>query len=226
MLAHSYNTWGPQFEFEGRPTRRAPTKPLGAPARSMWPRKSRSPSGRQCAQRSAGTQFERQSVFTAVDLVAEKDVLVFYGRDHQRRSAEKRRRPTVGSAAGAQAPPRRERCAIQLERQLKAGNGEVVRVTSTTRSYVFRRFTRAWPSTGSTSRAPRRRKDSNALPRPDSSTPCRSTTSQTGVRNQEEAPVLTAKLKDAGVTTVLLYAPYTMDRRKVFKAATNLDYFP
>ena len=35
-------------------------------------------------------------------------------------------------------------------------------------------------------------------------------TSQTSAKNQEEAPILTAKLKDAGVTTVMLYSPYTM----------------
>ena len=50
-------------------------------------------------------------------------------------------------------------------------------------------------------------------------------TSQTSAKNQEEAPVLTAKLKDSGVTTVMLYAPYTMIGQ-IFRSATALDYYP
>ena len=42
---------------------------------------------------------------------------------------------------------------------------------------------------------------------------------------QQEAPTLAAKLKDAGVTTVLLYATYTMTGY-LFKAADSLDYHP
>ena len=42
---------------------------------------------------------------------------------------------------------------------------------------------------------------------------------------QEAAPVLVAKLKDAGVTTVLLFAFVVMEQ-DVFKAADDLDYHP
>ena len=42
---------------------------------------------------------------------------------------------------------------------------------------------------------------------------------------QQEAPTLVAKLKDTGVTTVLLYASYTMTGY-LFKAADSLDYQP
>ena len=42
---------------------------------------------------------------------------------------------------------------------------------------------------------------------------------------QEDAPVMVAKLKDAGVTTVLLYAYWVMVQ-DVFKAADDLDYHP
>jgi hypothetical protein len=42
---------------------------------------------------------------------------------------------------------------------------------------------------------------------------------------QQQAPNLVAKLKDAGVTTVLLYAAYTMTGY-MFKAADALDYHP
>ena len=42
---------------------------------------------------------------------------------------------------------------------------------------------------------------------------------------QQEAPTLVAKLKDAGVTTVLLYAPYTTTGY-LFEVADNLDYHP
>jgi hypothetical protein len=50
-------------------------------------------------------------------------------------------------------------------------------------------------------------------------------TSETAAKQQEEAPTLTAKLKDAGVTTVFLFASYTMNGQ-MFKAADALDYYP
>jgi hypothetical protein len=50
-------------------------------------------------------------------------------------------------------------------------------------------------------------------------------TSQVTAKNQEEAPVLVAKLKDAGVTTVLLFTSFAMNQA-VLKAADNLDYHP
>ena len=50
-------------------------------------------------------------------------------------------------------------------------------------------------------------------------------TSQTASKQAEEAPTITAKLKDSGVTTVLLYAAYTMVGQ-IFKAADSLDYHP
>jgi hypothetical protein len=50
-------------------------------------------------------------------------------------------------------------------------------------------------------------------------------TSQTSQVQQQEAPQITAKLKDSGVTTVLLYAPYTLIGY-LFKAADSLDYHP
>ena len=50
-------------------------------------------------------------------------------------------------------------------------------------------------------------------------------TSRPARSNQEEAPILVAKLKDAGVTTVMLFASYTMIEQ-IFKAADSLDYHP
>jgi len=50
-------------------------------------------------------------------------------------------------------------------------------------------------------------------------------TSQTTAKNQEEAPVLVAKLKDAGVTTVMLFTSFIMNQA-VLKAADSLDYHP
>jgi hypothetical protein len=50
-------------------------------------------------------------------------------------------------------------------------------------------------------------------------------TSTTMQVQSQEAPTLAAKLKDAGVTTVLLYAPYNMTGY-LFKAADSLDYHP
>ena len=43
--------------------------------------------------------------------------------------------------------------------------------------------------------------------------------------NQQTAPTLVAKLKDAGVTTVLNYASFAM-AQELFKAADSLDYHP
>ena len=50
-------------------------------------------------------------------------------------------------------------------------------------------------------------------------------TSDASQVQQQEAPTLIAKLKDAGVTTVMLYAPYTMTGH-LFRAADGLDYHP
>ena len=50
-------------------------------------------------------------------------------------------------------------------------------------------------------------------------------TSQTAAKNQEEAPTLVAKLKDSGVTTVLLFTSFAMNQQ-VLKAAEQLDYHP
>jgi hypothetical protein len=50
-------------------------------------------------------------------------------------------------------------------------------------------------------------------------------TSTTMAKNQEEAPTLVAKLKDSGVTTVLLFTSFGMNR-EVYKAADSLDYHP
>ena len=50
-------------------------------------------------------------------------------------------------------------------------------------------------------------------------------TSQITAKNQEEAPVLVAKLKDAGVTTVMLFTSFAMNQQ-VLKAADSLDYHP
>ncbi|MEX1007173.1 MAG: ABC transporter substrate-binding protein [Acidimicrobiia bacterium] len=50
-------------------------------------------------------------------------------------------------------------------------------------------------------------------------------TSQIAAKNQEEAPVLVAKLKDAGVTTVLMFTSFGMNQQ-LLKAADSLDYHP
>jgi hypothetical protein len=50
-------------------------------------------------------------------------------------------------------------------------------------------------------------------------------TSQTMTKNQEEAPTLVAKLKDAGVTTVMLFTSFGMNQQ-LLPAADKLDYHP
>jgi hypothetical protein len=50
-------------------------------------------------------------------------------------------------------------------------------------------------------------------------------TSQAMTKNQEEAPTLVTKLKDAGVTTVLLFTSFTMNQQ-LLPAADKLDYHP
>jgi hypothetical protein len=50
-------------------------------------------------------------------------------------------------------------------------------------------------------------------------------TSQVSAKNQEEAPTLVAKLKDSGVTTVLLFTSFGMNQQ-VLQAADKLDYHP
>ena len=50
-------------------------------------------------------------------------------------------------------------------------------------------------------------------------------TSQQTTSNQQIAPTLIAKLKDAGVTTVANFASFAMTQ-ELFKAAESLDYHP
>jgi hypothetical protein len=50
-------------------------------------------------------------------------------------------------------------------------------------------------------------------------------TSQQTAKHQEEAPALVAKLKDAGVTTVMLFTTFAMNQA-VMKAADQLEYHP
>jgi hypothetical protein len=50
-------------------------------------------------------------------------------------------------------------------------------------------------------------------------------TSQESTKAQEEAPTLVAKLKDSGVTSVLLFTSFAMNQA-VLKAADQLDYHP
>ncbi len=50
-------------------------------------------------------------------------------------------------------------------------------------------------------------------------------TSEQAAKNQEEAPTLVAKLKDEGVTTVLLFTSFPMNQA-VLKAADALEYHP
>ena len=48
-------------------------------------------------------------------------------------------------------------------------------------------------------------------------------TSQITAKNQEEAPVLVAKLKDAGVTTVLLFTSFGDEPAGAARPPTKLD---
>ncbi|HXY92484.1 MAG TPA: hypothetical protein VEP49_08420 [Acidimicrobiia bacterium] len=50
-------------------------------------------------------------------------------------------------------------------------------------------------------------------------------TSQTTAENQEDAPVIVAKLKSTGVTTVLLFTSFSMNEQ-ILPAADKLDYHP
>jgi hypothetical protein len=50
-------------------------------------------------------------------------------------------------------------------------------------------------------------------------------TSQTMAKNQEEAPTLVTKLKDEGVTTVMLFTSFGMNQQ-LLRAAEQLDYHP
>ena len=80
-------------------------------------------------------------------------------------------------------------------------------------------------STGTTSPAPRRRKASSSPSGAEVVYTVPIDTSQATAKNQEEAPVLVAKLKDAGVTTVMLFTSFAMNQA-VLKAADSLDYHP
>ena len=218
VLAHSYNTWGRKFEFEVVTPTGADEAAQRADALNVAEKK---PFAVIVTVPSIGGNAVGAGQVFAADLVAKK-IIVFYGgvtnaeaeqagavpvaRRHRLERRRGERRAVRGAPAARARPP----------------SG---RATSSTRSACSARSTPSAASTGSSSRAPRRRKASSSPTAPTSSTRVPLDTSQTSAKNQEEAPILTAKLKDAGVTTVMLYASYTMTGQ-IFKAADSLDYHP
>ena len=204
----------PQFQHSGaasssswssRPP--APTKPRSAPTRSTVAEKK--PFAVIVASAPRGHAVAGQ-VFAA-DLVAKK-IIVFYGGI------------TNAEAAQAGAVPVARRLRLQRGRGQRRAvrrapapgrDREVVGRLHRPRSACSARSTPSAASTGTTSRAPRRRKASSSRQAPSSSTPCRSTPARPPAKNQEEAPVLVAKLKDAGVTTVMLFASVHDDQARL-----------
>ena len=69
------------------------------------------------------------------------------------------------------------------------------------------------------------KKEGLKIGRRTSCTRFRSTPRQQSAKNQEEAPTLVAKLKDAGVTTVLLFTSFPMNQA-VLKAADSSSTTP
>jgi hypothetical protein len=207
VFAHSYNTWGRKFEF----VYMNPTAPD------------------ETAQRADAFRVAQEKPFAviapfagevfAADLVAKK-IVVFVGSVF---------RSLTNTAAAKQAPYRwgdaldptgsavnaAQFAARQLKGETAKWSGDFV-----TKSRVFGALHPAtgidWQYFESTAK-----KEGLQV----AQTVAYTMGLDPSAQNQEEAPTLVAKLRDSAVTTVLLFADFSMEQQ-VFKAADELDYHP
>ena len=217
VLAHSYNTWGRKFEYEVVTPTGADEAAQRADALNVAEKK---PFAVVVTVPSIGGNAVGAGQVFAADLVAKK-IIVFYG-GITNAEAEKQApyRWLGGMDSNASAVNGVQFAARQLMGETAKWSGDF---TDKKRAFGAIHPDRGidWQYFESTAKKEGLKLASGA----DLTYTVPIDTSQTSAKNQEEAPVLTAKLKDAGVTTVMLYAPYTMIGQ-IFRSATALDYYP
>jgi len=217
VLAHSYNTWGRKFEFEVVTPTGADEAAQRADALNVAARK---PFAVVVAVPAIGGNAVGGGQVFASELVAKKIVVFAAGVTNAEAGRQAPYRWLGGMDANASAVNGVQFAARQLKGSTAKWSGDFV---DTKRVFGSIHPERGidWQYFVSTAK----KEGLKLAPGTDLVYSVPLDTSQTSAKQQEEAPILTAKLKDAGVTTVMLYAPYTMIGQ-IFRAANSLDYHP
>ena len=210
VFAHSFNTWDRKFEFEVVTPSGPDEAAQHADALTVAEKK---PFAVIVQATGTGQVF-------ANDLVAKK-ILVFYaGVTNAQAGKQAPYRWLFGTDSNAAAVNGAQFAARQLKGETAKWSGDFVDTP--------RVFGAVYPERGIDWQFFRSTAKEEALKLASGAELVYSVpldTATTAQVQQQEAPTLVAKLKDAGVTTVLLYAPYTTTGY-LFKEADNLDYHP
>ncbi len=210
VFAHSYNTWGRKIEFEVVTPTGADEAAQHADALTVAEKK---PFAVMVQATGTGQVF-------ANDLVAKK-IVVFYGGITNAQAAKQAPyRWLFGTDSNAAAVNGVQFAARQLKGETAKWSGDFVdkqRVFGA----VHPERDIDWEFFQSTAKE----EGLELAPGTDLVYSVPLDTSTAPQVQQQEAPTFVAKLKNAGVTTVLLYAPFTMTGY-LFKAADSLDYHP
>jgi hypothetical protein len=210
VFAHSFNTWGREIEFEVVTPSGADEAAQHADALAVAEKKPFA-----VIVQAAGTG----QVF-ASDLVAKK-ILVFYsGITNEEASKQAPYRWLFGTDSNAAAVNGAQFAARQLNGETAKWSGDFVDEQRVFGAVHPERGI-DWQFFQSTAKEEKLK----LAPGTDLVYSVPLDTSTSTQVQQQEAPTLVAKFKDAGVTTVLLYATYTMTGY-LFKAADSLDYHP
>jgi hypothetical protein len=217
VIAHSFNTWGRKFEFEVVTPSGADEAAQRADALNVAERK---PFAVVVTVPVIGGNAVGGGQVFAAELVAKKIVVFAGGITNAEADKQAPYRWLGGMDANAAAVNGVQFAARQLQDETAKWSGDFV---SKKRVFGAVHPERGidWQYFQSTAK----KEGLKLAPGADLVFSVPLDTSQTAAKQQEEAPILTAKLKDAGVTTVMLYAAYTMIGQ-IFKAANSLDYHP
>jgi hypothetical protein len=210
VFAHSYNTWGRKIEFEVVTPSGADEAAQHADALNVAEKKPFA-----VIVQAAGTG----QVF-ANDLVAKKIIVFYTGVTNAQAGKQAPYRWLFGTDSNAAGVNGAQFAARQLKGETAKWSGDFVNKTRVFGAVHPDRDI-DWEFFQSTAKE----EGLKLAPGADLEFTVPLDTSTAPQVQQPEAPTLVTKLKDAGVTTVLLYAPFTMTGY-LFKAADNLDYHP
>ena len=199
VLAHSYNTWGRKFEYEI-------VNPTGADEASQHADAlvvaEKKPFAVVVSVPAIGGNAVGGGQVFASDLVAKKIIVFAGGITNAEADKQAPYRWLGGMDSNAAAVNGAQFAARQLKGETAKWSGDFV-----DKKRVFGAIHPErgidWQYFESTAK----KEGLKLAPGADLIYSVPIDTSQTSAKNQEEAPVLTAKLKDAGVTTVLLVRP-------------------
>ncbi len=217
VLAHSFNTWGRKIEFETVTPSGPDEAAQHADALNVA---EKQPFAVIVSVPAIGGNAVGAGQVFATDLVRKK-ILVFYGGATNAEAAEQAPYRWLGGMdSNAAAVNGVQFAARQLKSETAKWSGDFVDQK--------RVFGAVYPERGidwKFFQSTAKEEGLKLAPGTELRYSVPLDTSTTSQVQQQEAPNLVAKLKDSGVTTVFLYAAYTMIGY-LFKAADSLDYHP